>query len=227
MRVNTRAASMPPLSRTNAAAVAHVRGVGGSPARRSATYASTVVDRSPGPPGTSPRCRRRAAGSGSTRRAAVGQVADRDAEELAQQQVLGVHRDVGLELALPPAVGVLHRRAAHRRRGRWRRRTASRRSTRRRSSVSPDDEAGDRAPARRRPPGSTSAPLEGLASAAASDELAMSSVTARPPQPLDRARPPARRHRRDSRLASSSERSSGPRPSARSSAATTGSVFLP
>src|SRR5256884_1389697 len=30
-----------------------------------------------------------------------------DAEELAQQQVLGVHRDVGLELSLPPALGVL------------------------------------------------------------------------------------------------------------------------
>jgi hypothetical protein len=29
------------------------------------------------------------------------------AEELAQQQVLGVHGDVGLELALPPPFGML------------------------------------------------------------------------------------------------------------------------
>ena len=49
-----------------------------------------------------------------------------DAEELAQQQVLGVHGDVGLELALPPAVGVLpaSQGAAARSRA-WRRRRAA------------------------------------------------------------------------------------------------------
>ncbi|GAA2773593.1 hypothetical protein GCM10019017_17250 [Streptomyces showdoensis] len=30
-----------------------------------------------------------------------------DAEELAQQEVFGVHGDVGLQVALPPALGVL------------------------------------------------------------------------------------------------------------------------
>ena len=37
----------------------------------------------------------------------VGLVAD--AQELAEQQVLGVHRDVRLEVALPPALRVLPR----------------------------------------------------------------------------------------------------------------------
>ena len=48
--VNTRAFSRPPARRTNAAAAAMCAASGPSPARRSATYASTVVDTSPGPP---------------------------------------------------------------------------------------------------------------------------------------------------------------------------------
>ncbi len=37
----------------------------------------------------------------------AGGVLVEDAEELTQQQVLGVHGDVGLQVALPPALGVL------------------------------------------------------------------------------------------------------------------------
>ena len=40
-------------------------------------------------------------------RGALGQRRIADAEELAQEQVLGIHRDVGLELPLPPTVRVL------------------------------------------------------------------------------------------------------------------------
>jgi hypothetical protein len=50
MRVKTRVRSMPPASRTKAAASRMCAASGGSPTSRSATYASTVVERSPGPP---------------------------------------------------------------------------------------------------------------------------------------------------------------------------------
>ena len=79
----------------------------GSPASRSATHASTVVDRSPGPPSKvaqvpSARCWERI----QRARPAVSSGVE-DAEELPQQQVLGVHGHVGLEVALPPAGRVL------------------------------------------------------------------------------------------------------------------------
>ena len=50
MCVKTRARSRPPASRTKTAAFSMCAASGGSPARRSAVYASTVVDRSAGPP---------------------------------------------------------------------------------------------------------------------------------------------------------------------------------
>ena len=58
-----------------------------------------------------------------------------DAEELAQQQVLGVHRDVGLELALPVAALVLEREqaVARARRAPSRRRRAGCRAAKRRA----------------------------------------------------------------------------------------------
>ncbi len=40
---------------------------------------------------------------------ALGRLGLADAEEFAQQQIFGVHRDVRLELALPPSLGVLER----------------------------------------------------------------------------------------------------------------------
>ena len=50
IRVKTRVAVTPPLPLIHSAARAMCGARGSSPARRSATYASTVVDRSPGPP---------------------------------------------------------------------------------------------------------------------------------------------------------------------------------
>ena len=50
MRVNTRVAGMPPRSLIHAAVSAMCPASGASPASRSATYASTVVDRSASPP---------------------------------------------------------------------------------------------------------------------------------------------------------------------------------
>ncbi len=62
-----------------------------------------------GPRGSSPTSRRPAAGSGSRRRCARSRRAA-DAEELAQQHVLRVHRDVRLQLAPPPAGLALQRK---------------------------------------------------------------------------------------------------------------------
>ena len=60
----------------------------------------------PGPRRTSPTCRRRAAASGSSAAAAPRQlVGCGSPRNSAEEQVLGVHRDVGLELALPPPAG--------------------------------------------------------------------------------------------------------------------------
>ena len=64
---------------------------------------------------SSPTSRRRAAASGSSSRPSPVCSAVADAEELAQQQVLGVHGDVRLELALPPALGRPAGRAGRRR----------------------------------------------------------------------------------------------------------------
>jgi hypothetical protein len=50
MWVNTRARSTPPVRRTNDAAATRCKASARSPAIRSATHDSTVVDRSPGPP---------------------------------------------------------------------------------------------------------------------------------------------------------------------------------
>ncbi len=50
IRVNTRLRSTPPCAWTHTAARAMCDASTGSPASRSATHASTVVDRSPGPP---------------------------------------------------------------------------------------------------------------------------------------------------------------------------------
>ncbi len=50
IRVKTRAEAMPPRSRIQAAALAMCGSSGASPASRRATYASMVVDSSPGPP---------------------------------------------------------------------------------------------------------------------------------------------------------------------------------
>lgn len=50
MRVKTRLAAMPPRSRIQAEAFAMCGASGASPARRRATYASMVVESSPGPP---------------------------------------------------------------------------------------------------------------------------------------------------------------------------------
>ena len=50
IRVNTRLDSTPPLARTNSAAARRCGSSSSSPASRSATHASTVVDRSAGPP---------------------------------------------------------------------------------------------------------------------------------------------------------------------------------
>ena len=49
MRVNTRDRSNPPASRANSDALTMCPASGGSPASRSATYASMVVERSGGP----------------------------------------------------------------------------------------------------------------------------------------------------------------------------------
>ena len=80
---------------------------GRSPASRSATYASTVVDRSPSPPRKFAQVPSARCTDLIHRAAAVGLLRGPDAEELAEQQVLGVHGDVGLQLALPPALAVL------------------------------------------------------------------------------------------------------------------------
>ncbi len=50
IRVKTRAEAMPPRSRIHADALAMCGSSGASPASRSATYASMVVESSPGPP---------------------------------------------------------------------------------------------------------------------------------------------------------------------------------
>ena len=50
IRVKTRLAATPPSARIHAAAACMWSAAAGSPARRRATYASMVVDRSPGPP---------------------------------------------------------------------------------------------------------------------------------------------------------------------------------
>ena len=106
--VNTRARSIPPCSRTNSAAAAHVlaprarRRRGAAPSRPRSSSTGR-----PGRRGSSPTCRRRAAASGSTRPSARSPSRRRTPEELAQQHVLGVHRHVRLQLPLPPAGRVL------------------------------------------------------------------------------------------------------------------------
>ena len=107
MRVKTRLRSTPPASRTKAAARLMCAAAAGSPARRSAAQASTVVERSPGPPKyvahePSGRCFERIQTCGS-----LGGLRLEQAEEVAEEQVLRVDRHVGLELALPVAGGLL------------------------------------------------------------------------------------------------------------------------
>ena len=87
---------------------AHVLGVGGvageaqRPRRpRSSSRARRGRRRS------SPRCRPRAAGERIHAADALASDRRADAEELAQEHVLRVHRDVRLQLVLPPAIGVL------------------------------------------------------------------------------------------------------------------------
>ncbi len=105
--VNTRARSSPPCARMNAAAAAHVLGLGrvaGQAQRpvgldRRRQLAGAAVEVRPGAVlallGADPGGR------------ALGLIGAADAEELAQEHVLGVHRHVRLQLALPPAGLVL------------------------------------------------------------------------------------------------------------------------
>ena len=111
MRVNTRVA-------LDAAGVAHelrrraacARRRTGSPASRSATYASTVVDRSAGPAVVGrPRAVVALLRADPARRRRARAAVVEDAEVVAQEEILGVDGHVRLELALPPAVGVLQR----------------------------------------------------------------------------------------------------------------------
>ena len=111
MRVKTRVRSTPPRSRTSSAALRMCAASGESPASRSATYASTVVDRSRGA-----GVEGRPASVLALLRAdpACGRVlllGREDAEEVADEEILGVDRHVRLQFALPPAVRVLERRA--------------------------------------------------------------------------------------------------------------------
>ena len=106
--VNTLAPSTPPASRTNVAAFSMWLASTGSPARRKRRVrldGRREVGRAVG------ERRPRAVVAllrADPRRGGVGLRRSADAEELAQQQVLGVDRDVRLQLALPPAIGVLH-----------------------------------------------------------------------------------------------------------------------
>ncbi len=71
-----------------------------------------MVDSSGGPPRN---VRPRAVGAllrADPERRVLGLVGGADAEELAQQEILGVHRDVGLELALPEPARILGREQA-------------------------------------------------------------------------------------------------------------------
>ena len=184
---------------TNCGAFAMCGASGGSPASRSATYASTVVDRSPGPPWKvaqvpSSRCCERI-----QRAASLGLAGVADAEELPQQQVLGVHRHVGLELALPPA----RRRPAARagastagvERGPHvgRRREVTARGRRRSCSSLSSRRTGRARPARR-----AAAVVEvGVGERVARPSDAAGAAPPRPPSPrppaaLDQLRPPQR-----------------------------------
>ena len=109
VREHARAARCPPCARTNAAARAHVLGVGrvagqaqrpvGLDRRRQLARAAVEVR---------PRAVGALLGADPGGRA-LGLVGAADAEELAQEHVLGVHRHVRLQLALPPAGVVLQR----------------------------------------------------------------------------------------------------------------------
>ena len=107
MRVNTRERSSPPASRMNAAAFPCATPSAG---RRPGAGRHRPRPSSRGRPGRrsnvaqvpSARCWAR------IQRAVLAVTRVGDAEEVAQEQVLGVDRDVGLQLALPPAGSVLH-----------------------------------------------------------------------------------------------------------------------
>src|SRR5215469_8916056 len=90
---------MPPRSLIHDAVSAMCPAPGVSPASRSATYASTVVDRSASPPAKFDQV--------PSARRCVGLLWRPDPQELPKQQVLSVHGDVGLQFALPPAVLLL------------------------------------------------------------------------------------------------------------------------
>ena len=81
--------------------------VASTPSTRSATYASMVVLRSPGPSWYSAHVPSSRCVAEHVADRAVANVVVRDAEKAQQQHVLGGHRDVGLELAAPPARRVL------------------------------------------------------------------------------------------------------------------------
>ena len=124
IRVNTRVAGMPPRDRTNSGAAGHVRrvgGVAGQPQRDPGLDGGRQVARAAEERG--PGAVRALLGADPAGRL-LGLLGGADAEELPQQQVLGVHGHVGLELALPPALGRLQRRAGARRPGVERRRAS-------------------------------------------------------------------------------------------------------
>ena len=126
----------------------HVRGVGrvaGEPQR------DVRLDRGREVAGPAevgrPRAVRAAGGSGSSVAVAAVVAAVVEAEVVAQEQVLGVDRHVGLELALPPAVGMLQREQVRRSRARalaWAASTGRSAVTRHRASAPPSSLASRR-----------------------------------------------------------------------------------